>query len=57
VFAGHPKLTNDLRRPSMEEIGSRTQGWSVEPEWQEAALLDGPKRCGKMAKAQFSALE
>lgn len=23
VLAGHPKLTNDLRRPSMEEIGSR----------------------------------
>lgn len=24
VLAGHPKLKNDLRRPSMEEIGSRT---------------------------------
>lgn len=24
VLAGHPKLKNDLRRPAMEEIGSRT---------------------------------
>jgi type II secretory pathway predicted ATPase ExeA len=23
VLAGHPKLTNDLRRAAMEEIGSR----------------------------------
>jgi type II secretory pathway predicted ATPase ExeA len=23
VLAGHPKLKNDLRRPSMEEIGAR----------------------------------
>lgn len=25
ILAGHPKLGNDLRRPAMEEIGSRTQ--------------------------------
>ena len=24
VLAGHPKLRNDLRRPTMEEIGYRT---------------------------------
>jgi type II secretory pathway predicted ATPase ExeA len=24
VLAGHPKLRNDLRRPTMEEIGSRS---------------------------------
>jgi len=29
VLAGHPKLKNDLRRPSMEEIGSRTTILSV----------------------------
>lgn len=25
ILAGHPKLSNDLRRPTMEEIGARTQ--------------------------------
>ncbi|WP_341749279.1 AAA family ATPase [Candidatus Tisiphia endosymbiont of Sialis lutaria] len=25
VLAGHPKLSNDLKRPSMEEIGARSQ--------------------------------
>jgi type II secretory pathway predicted ATPase ExeA len=25
ILAGHPKLGNDLRRPTMEEIGARTQ--------------------------------
>jgi hypothetical protein len=25
ILAGHPKLGNDLKRPSMEEIGARTQ--------------------------------
>jgi len=25
ILAGHPKLSNDLKRPSMEEIGARTQ--------------------------------
>jgi type II secretory pathway predicted ATPase ExeA len=33
VLAGHPKLTNDLRRPTMEEIGSRATVF----------LLDGVK--------------
>jgi type II secretory pathway predicted ATPase ExeA len=33
VLAGHPKLTNDLRRPAMEEIGSRATVF----------LLDGVK--------------
>lgn len=25
ILAGHPKLGNDLKRPTMEEIGARTQ--------------------------------
>jgi len=25
ILAGHPKLRNDLRRPTMEEIGYRTE--------------------------------
>jgi type II secretory pathway predicted ATPase ExeA len=28
VLAGHPKLRNDLRRPTMEEIGYRTRGYA-----------------------------
>ena len=30
ILAGHPKLKNDLRRPSMEEIGSRTMIFSLD---------------------------
>jgi len=30
VIAGHPKLKNDLRRPSMEEIGSRATIFELE---------------------------
>lgn len=30
VLAGHPKLKNDLRRPSMEEIGSRATIFNLE---------------------------
>jgi len=30
VLAGHPKLKNDLRRPRMEEIGSRTAIFDLE---------------------------
>ena len=30
VLIGHPKLRNDLRRPSMEEIGHRTDILSFE---------------------------
>lgn len=30
VLAGHPKLKNDLRRPAMEEIGSRTSIFTLE---------------------------
>lgn len=30
VLAGHPKLKNDLRRPSMEEIGSRATVFELE---------------------------
>ena len=30
VLAGHPKLKNDLRRPSLEEIGARTSVFSLE---------------------------
>lgn len=30
ILAGHPKLKNDLRRPAMEEIGSRTTVFSLE---------------------------
>jgi type II secretory pathway predicted ATPase ExeA len=30
VLAGHPKLTNDLRRPAMEEIGSRAVVFMLE---------------------------
>jgi len=30
VLAGHPKLRNDLRRPTMEEIGYRTEIFSLE---------------------------
>lgn len=29
ILVGHPKLRNDLRRPSMEEIGSRTRIFSL----------------------------
>lgn len=30
VLAGHPKLRNDLRRPTMEEIGYRTDIFSLD---------------------------
>ncbi len=30
MLAGHPKLKNDLRRPSMEEIGSRATIFKLE---------------------------
>ena len=30
VLAGHPKLKNDLRRPTMEEIGYRATLFSLE---------------------------
>ncbi len=30
ILAGHPKLKNDLRRPAMEEIGSRTSVFSLD---------------------------
>jgi type II secretory pathway predicted ATPase ExeA len=30
ILAGHPKLKNDLRRPAMEEIGSRTTVFTLE---------------------------
>lgn len=30
ILAGHPKLKNDLRRPAMEEIGSRTSIFNLE---------------------------
>jgi len=30
VLAGHPKLKNDLRRPTMEEIGSRAAIFDLE---------------------------
>ncbi len=30
VLAGHPKLKNDLRRPTLEEIGGRTQAFFIE---------------------------
>ena len=30
MLAGHPKLKNDLRRPAMEEIGSRATIFELE---------------------------
>jgi type II secretory pathway predicted ATPase ExeA len=30
VLAGHPKLRNDLRRPTMEEIGYRTSTFAFD---------------------------
>jgi len=30
ILAGHPKLKNDLRRPAMEEIGSRTSIFTLD---------------------------
>ncbi len=30
ILSGHPKLKNDLRRPTLEEIGGRTQIFSIE---------------------------
>jgi type II secretory pathway predicted ATPase ExeA len=30
VIAGHPKLKNDLRRPSMEEVGARAQIFTLD---------------------------
>jgi hypothetical protein len=30
ILAGHPKLKNDLRRPTLEEIGGRTQAFALE---------------------------
>lgn len=30
ILAGHPKLKNDLRRPTLEEIGGRTHAFSLE---------------------------
>lgn len=35
VLAGHPKLKNDLRRPTMEEIGYRRHSFHFGlPNWQ-----------------------
>jgi type II secretory pathway predicted ATPase ExeA len=31
MLAGHPKLKNDLSRPSMEEIGARSTVFELEP--------------------------
>lgn len=30
ILAGHPKLRNDLRRPTMEEIGYRTDIFNLD---------------------------
>lgn len=30
ILAGHPKLRNDLRRPTMEEIGYRTEIFTID---------------------------
>lgn len=30
ILAGHPKLRNDLRRPTMEEIGYRTEIFTLD---------------------------
>ncbi len=30
ILAGHPKLRNDLRRPTMEEIGYRTDVFTLD---------------------------
>lgn len=30
ILAGHPKLRNDLRRPTMEEIGYRTDIFTLD---------------------------
>jgi len=30
ILAGHPKLRNDLRRPTMEEIGYRTDVFNLD---------------------------
>ena len=30
ILSGHPKLRNDLRRPTMEEIGFRTDVFNLE---------------------------
>lgn len=38
IIAGHPKLGNDLKRPSMEEIGARSQVFTIEN------LLDNKKQ-------------
>ncbi|MGV8664192.1 hypothetical protein ACV357_34570, partial [Pseudomonas aeruginosa] len=38
VLAGHPKLCNDLRRPTMEEIGSRTAIFELQEQMQSAGL-------------------
>jgi hypothetical protein len=46
VLAGHPKLRNDLRRPTLEEIGARGHG--VRPRWPQgpaeglSRLVAGP---------------
>ena len=38
VLAGHPKLCNDLRRPTMEEIGYRTDIFELQEKMQSAGL-------------------
>lgn len=40
IIAGHPKLGNDLKRPSMEEIGARAQLFSLN-DWMENKLQYG----------------
>jgi type II secretory pathway predicted ATPase ExeA len=41
VLVGHPKLKNDLRRPAMEEIGSRATVFTLEGiQGQQRAYLD-----------------
>lgn len=38
VLAGHPKLCNDLCRPTMEEIGYRTDIFELQEKMQSAGL-------------------
>ena len=53
VLIGHPKLRNDLRRPSMEEIGHRTDILSFEGLGEEAHVKTHAKKIDNVSSPEL----
>jgi hypothetical protein len=62
-LAGHPKLKNDLRRPTLEEIGGRTQAFALQGirghqseyiNWLLTQAIVIPNRKHKLISTSFS---